>query len=285
MKYSYLDQGDERLLELADMPTGNGIAIAMRTTGYAHDSDEIVELAIVGLDGRALFERKVRPQNIEEWSASEASGGIAPADVAEQPELFQFEDEIIQLFEKADIVACAHLPFARALIEASWISLPAYEGFDVIEQFRLAHCSQDYPTEPASAVALDDITRYYGIPTLPEASSGGGLAAEARAVASCYKALVAEHCAKRDEKGQAYWDERDRRLAEEAAGDAQATEAMRLREKRLNQMNGLLWVAGALIFISLIIQLAQRGGDAGFMVVAGAVAVFCFIRAVVNFRK
>ena len=94
-----------------------------------------------------------------------------------------------------------------------------------------------------------------------------------------------EHIRERDGKGQAYWDERDRRLAEEAAKNASVDAVAQLREKRMNQMNGLLWVSGAIIFVSLIIQLYQRGGEPSFMIMAGAVAVFCLIRAVANFRK
>lgn len=283
MEYSFFDQGDERLLELADLPLENGIAVAMRTTGYALDEDEIVELAIVDLDGKELFNKRVRPQNIEQWNASEASGGISPDDVAEEPELYQFEDAIMEFFEKADIAVCAHLPFAQSLIEGSWVSLPDYEGFDLTEEFRLSHCTRDYPREPASAAALDDVASYYGI--VRNADAGSALVAEAACIAACYRALVREHIAKRDDKGAAHWEARDRRLAEEAAQDEQTNAVKRMREKRLNQMNGLLWVSGGLIFISLIIQLYQRGGDVGFMIMAGAVAVFCFIRAIASFRR
>ena len=280
MRYTFLDQGDERLLELAALPQENGRVIAMRTTGYAFSGDEIVELAISDLDGNNLFCKRVKPQNIEEWQPSEASGGISPADVTDEQELFQYEDEIIALFEDVDMVVCEHLAFVKALIESSWITLPDFEGFDLAEEFRLAHSTSDYPGQPATATSLADICAYYDIEL-----KNGSTADEAATVAACYRSLITEHIRERDAKGTAYWEDYERRLAEEAAKDEGANAVARLREHRLNQMNGLLWIAGAIIFTSLVIQLYQNGSDMGFMVIAGAVAVFCLIRGIANFRK
>ena len=300
MEYSFFNQSDERLLELADFPRENGIALAMRTTGYTPTEDEILEFVIVDLQGKELFSKRVKPQNIESWEPSEASGFIAPADVEDSPELYQFEEEVMELFEKADIVVFEHQAFEVALIESSWISLPPFTGFDLSEEFRLAHCTKDYPKESATAAALPDILEYYGVADAGGSAAMGGaadamgkaeeaslasLVEKAAQIATCYDAFVAEHIRERDGKGQAYWDERDRRLAEEAAKNATVDATARMREHRLNQMNGLLWVSGAIIFVSLIIQLHQRGGEPSFMIMAGAVAVFCLIRAVANFRK
>ena len=45
MEYARYNQNDERLLELAELPLENGIALAMRTTGYSLQDDEIIELS------------------------------------------------------------------------------------------------------------------------------------------------------------------------------------------------------------------------------------------------
>lgn len=290
MEYSFFDRGDEQLLETAELPREGGIAVAMRTTGYTPHVDEIVELAIMDFDGNELFRKRVKPQNIEEWEPSAASGGLAPADLEDEPELYQFEDEVIALFDKASIVVCEHLEFATALIESSWISLPAFQGFDLDEEFRLYHCAKDYPSEAAAAVALPDIARYYeselGSPDAQSAGDGAlDVAREASIVAGCYRSLVGECIRERDEKGAAYWEAREKRLADEASQDEQASAAARMREHRLNQMNGLLWIAGAIIFVSLVIQLQQRGADVGLMIVSGVVAGFCLARGIANFRK
>lgn len=282
MQYRFLDPGDEQLLEWSELPTegGKGIALAVRTTGYETDSDEVLELAIVDLAGEELFSRRVKPQNIEEWPAAGAAGGIAPADVEEAPELYQFEQEVSDLFENADLVVGQYLSFAEDAIESSWVTLPAFTGLDLVECFCACHCSADYPGTPATAAALDGIAAYYGLAVDPSTTLG-----TAQAVAACYRALVAEVAQARDGKGEDHWRRREERLAEEAAQNQTVDRAAALREKRMNQMNGLLWVAASLIFISLIIQLYQRGGDVGFMVICGAFAVFAAIRAIANFRK
>lgn len=279
MQYRFLDPGDERLLALSELPA-NGIALAMRTTGYDTDEDEVLELAIVDLQGEERFFRRVKPQNIEDWTVSDATGGITPADVAEAPELYQFEEEVSDLFENADTVVGQYLSFAEDAIEQSWITLPEFEGFDLIERFCECHCSADYPAAPASAAALDGIAGYYGLQV--DSSTTLGIA---RAVAACYHAFSAELAQARADKGDDYWRRRNERLAAESSQVRDADAVARIREKRLNQMNGLLWVAASLIFISLIIQVYQRGGDVGFMVVCGAFAVFAAVRAVANFRK
>ena len=212
--------------------------------------------------------------------------GQREKDVEDCSELYQFEDEIIALFEKANLVVAEHVPFVLSMIEASWVSLPTCTSIDLSERFRASHCALDYPGEPATAANLDGIAAYYGIgDASADEQPVKDLAAEAATVVACYRAFVAENAREREAKGEEYWRRRDERLAEEAARNATVDKAAAMREKRLNQMNGLLWVSGAIIFIALAIQLYQNGADVGLMVVCGAIAVFNIIRAVANFRK
>lgn len=280
MQYRFLDPGDERLIATSELPTEGGIAVALRTTGYDADEDEILELAIVDFAGNELFSQVVKPQNVEDWEHGDATGGIAPADVEGLPELYQSEQEISDLFENASIVVGQHMPFIENMFEQSWVTLPDFTGFDLLEEFRTSHCTADYRTEPAAIAALSGIAQYYGY----DADESTALST-AQAVATGYLAIVAEHAQEREAKGEAYWARRDEQLAEEKARDEGANRVAQLREKRFNQMNALLWVAGGLIFVSLIIQLVQREGDISLMVASGAAAIFCFIRAIINFRR
>lgn len=280
MEYRYLEQGDEALIAGSELPCEEGIALAVRTTGYEHERDEVVELAVCDLDGQALFSQKVKPQNVEVWQPGPASGGLAPADLSDAPELFQFEDEVSGLFEGARVVVACHLAFAEGAIEASWVSLPAFEHADLVELFCASHCAADYPGQQAATAALDGMAAYYGLPA-PDGTAAG----EAACAAACYRALVDEHKRVREGKGAAHWARYEEGKASERAEEERARAVRSKREHRMNQMNGLLWLAGALIFISLAIQLYQRGGDVGVMVIAGAIAVFAVIRAVANFRK
>lgn len=280
MQYRFFYPGDEKILEYADLPTQGVIALSLFTTGYDVDDDETIELSVVDLDGNELFSQRVHPQNKEGWDNLEASGGILPKDVQDAPELFQFEEELSDLFENASLVVADHVDFATNMIESSWVTLPAFEKLDLIECFLECHCTTDYTDRPAAAAALDGIAAYYNVGceesmTMPRA----------HCVAACYRAFVAECIEQRDGKGEAYWRRYQDRLAAEAAKNANVNAAARLREKRFNQMNGLLWVAAGLIFISLIIQLYQRGYDVGFMIVCGAFSVFAFWRAILSFRR
>ena len=280
MDYRFLDPSDEALIEMSERPLAGGIAVAVRTTGFEAGRDEVLELAIVDMDGNELFSKVVKPQNVSEWTASEATGGIAPTDVEDAPELYQFEEEISEIFEKADFVVAAHLPFAETVIESSWVTLPAFEGVDVIDLFLQSHSTADAPTEPATAASIEDVARYYGIE-----SAASTLVESARTAVACYRALVQEHGAERQAKGEDYWERYRQAKADEEARNRAGDEAMRKREQLLNRMNGMLWICGGLIFTSLIIQLYQRGGDMSLMVVFGIVAVFAFVRGVMNLLK
>jgi DNA polymerase III epsilon subunit-like protein len=280
MQYKFFSKDDDSLIEISELPTDKGIAVAVHTTGYELERSEIIELAICDLDGKELFLQRVKPQNVEEWQADEASGGIAPADVADAPELFQFEDEISGLFENAGTVVCQHLQFVQDVLESSWVTIPNVEGCDLVKLFCATHCTTDFPNEPATTAALPGIAAYYGLNNDTDTLTG-----EAALIAACYRALVAEHAAEREAKGTEYWQRYDDSKAGERAELERRQANVRMREHRLNQINGLLWIAGAIIFTSLAIQLYQRNGDMGVIVIAGAIAVFTLWRGIVNFRK
>ena len=280
MQYKFFSADDESLIEISELNCSDGIAVAVRTTGYEIGRDEVIELAVTDLDGTELFSQRAKPQNVDDWQAGDASGGLSPADVEEAPELFQFEDEIIGLFEKADVIVCQHLQFVKEVVESSWVSLPNVEGCDLVKLFCATHCTTDYPDEPAATAALPGIAAYYGLDY-----TAGTAVGEAALVAACYRALVAEHATAREEKGAEYWKRYDEQKAGERAELERAESATRMREHRLNQMNGLLWICGAMIFISIAIQLWQREGDMGLIVVALIVAVFTAVKGIINFRK
>ena len=277
MEYRFLSTSDEKLIETSELPLADGIAVALRSTGYSTDDDEALEVAIVDFDGNELFSHVVKPQNKEEWEASEATGGIAPSDVEEAPELYQFEEELSKLFEDASIVVGAHMPFITSMIESGWVTLPSFEGFDIVERFLESHSSADYPNEPAVAATPEGIAAYYGLP-----AETPTLVDAARQAASCYKAIVREHAEQREAKGAAYWERYEQRKYEESAEQRARDEVIAKRERNINRINGVLWLCGGMIFTSIIIQMYQAGGDMSIMVVCGIAAVFCYIRAVMN---
>ena len=273
IEYQFLDRDDETLIATSELPVEDGIAVAVRTTGYEVGTDEIVELSIVDFSGNELLAQVVKPQNIEEWSDVEASGGITPADVADAPELFQFEDEIRELFEKASVVVGQHIGFIREMVEASWVALPDFREYDLMGEFCASHSATDYPDQPAAVATLAGIAGYYGI-----AYEKATTTDTARTVAASYLKLVEEHARVRIDKGPEYWQRYDERLEESRRADAQAQAVQRNQEARTMGINGLLWLCAAAIFSNLAVQLHLRGVDFGFVAVAAFAAVFFAIR-------
>lgn len=272
---------DEDLLEGAGRPLAGGVAIALFTTGYDIEKDEAVSLSVVGVQGDVLFSKTVKPHNLESWDACKASGGLGMADVDEAPALYELEDELGDVLDGAAFIVSEHFEFMRTMLDRSWIALPAGKSeVDLGEAFRLSHGTDAYPDEPATVATLESICAYYGIEC--DRSSTDGVA---QTTMRCYRALVEEFEAQRAAKGEEYWQAREQRLAEEAAVAGSASTVEQIRERRMVQMNALLWVAAGIIFTSLVIQLYQRGGDVGFMVVAGAAAVFAYVRAVINWNR
>lgn len=280
MQYRFFSADDESLIKISEQNCTDGIAVAVRTTGYEPEKSEVIELGITDLHGTELFSQRVKPQNDVEWQPGDASGGLSPADVEDAPELYQFEEEISDLFEHAATVVCQHLQFAEDAVESSWVTLPKFDGHDLVKLFCETHSAADYPNEPAATAALSGIASYYGLDYTASTA-----VEEAALVAACYRALVEEHAREREAKGADYWRRYDESKAGERAETERRQAVVRMREHRLNQMNGLLWIAGAIIFISLAIQLSQRGADMGVIIIAGAIAVFALARGVVNFRK
>lgn len=277
IEYQFLDRDDETLIETSELPVEEGIAVAIRTTGYEIGEDEIVELAIVGLDGSDLFSERVKPQNIDEWSDKTASGAIMPADVAEAPELYQFEDEIRELFENASIVVGLHMDFIGEMIEASWVALPDYESFDLLSQFCASHSAADYPSQPAAVASLEGIAGYYGLPDEEDS-----LIATAQTVATCYRKLIGEHAQVRIDKGAEYWERYRQRVEEAERNDASLQAAKRNQEVRALRINAVLWLCAAAIFSNLAMQLHLRSFDFGIVAIAAAAAVFFAIRWILS---
>lgn len=275
MEYQFLDQDDARLLELCELPTEGGVAVALRTTGYDGEDDEVVEIAICDLQGKALFHQRVRPQNVEQWAPGDASGGLAPADVADAPELYQFEEEISRIVEEAPFVVALHGDFTRDMIEGSWVTLPPHESLDLSEQFQATHGTAEHPTEPAVACSLPGIAAYYGM-ELPAGADGraADLAAEAAAVARCYAAYVEELRQQRDAKGAAHWEAYERRLEEAARNDAREQQKERIQAVKNLRINALLWLCAAAIFYNLGVQMGVRGMDGSLVAIVIAAAVF-----------
>ena len=280
MDYRFLDMNDEELLEGASRPLVGGVSLGLLTTGYDIEQDEVLSISVVDMQGTALFSKTVKPHNIDTWEAGAASGGIGPSDVEEAPALYELEDELSAVLENVEFIVTEHFDFVKAMLDRSWIALPKCTEVDLVELFRLSHGTADYPDEPATVATTEAVCAYYDV-TLDASNADE----KARSLMKCYRCIVEEFESHRAAKGEEYWKERERRRAEEAAARGGAMTVEQMRERRYTQMNALLWVAGGIIFTSLVIQLYQRGADIGLMIIAGAAAAFAFFRAIANWPR
>lgn len=279
IEYRFLERGAEELIAASELPVEDGIAVAVRTTGYEAGKDEVVQLSIVDFGGDVLFERLLKPQNVDDWSDGVASGGITPADVAECPELYQFEDEVAELFEGASIVVGEHVRFIHEAIETSWVTLHDARELDLVERFCASHCTADYPDQPAAVASLQGIAAYYGLPC--DESSTTGIA---RTVAACYLKLVEEAATERLAKTPAYWEEYERGIDEARRSDARSQEEQRVASLKTARINALLWLCAAAVFGNLAVQLYIRGVDFGFVAVTVAAAAYFIVRWIMSLR-
>lgn len=273
MEYRFLDPGPQQLIARSEMPEDGVVAVAVRTTGFDLERDEVVELALCDGRGALLFHQQVKPQNIEEWQPGRASGGLEPTDVADAPELYQFEDEISQIFASATTVVALHGAFAKEAIEGSWVTLPPSEIFDVTEHFCASHDTVSHGGEPAAAATLEGISAYYGLGPAPST-----VVDEAARLAAIYKAYVLEHSRQRAEKTDEYWNAYFDLLRDQERKDGAALERERVQALKNARVNALLWLCAAAVFGNLAVQMAVRGGDASLVVMVVAVAVFFVYR-------
>ena len=273
IEYRFLDRDDDVLVDTSELPVEEGIAVAIHSTGYEVGVDEVVQISIVDFQGKELFSQVVKPQNIEDWNDATASGGIMPADVENAPELYQFEEEISELFENASIVVGQHVSFIHDIIEGSWVTLPKCKEYDLTGEFCASHFDVEYPGQPAAVVALPGIADYYGI-----ACDETDTTSIARTVAACYIALVKEHAQVRLDKGEDHWEAYRQRKEEERKNDTRAQQAERMKEIKTLRTNAILWLCAFTIFGYLAVQLYIRGADTGFVVIAAAAFVYVTAR-------
>lgn len=268
----YYSKGDE-LLYGSKLPHEAGIAVALRTTGFNASDDEVLSLAIVDFDGNVLFDKKLKPQDIDTWEPSEASGGLGPADVSEAPELFQFEDELIEIFKSCSCVVSLHDAFTSAMMESSWVSLPDYQGYDLSELFCSSHCDADYESAPIAAVSLQGIADYYELP-----QGAGTLVDEARIIAAGYLSNAREYEEALENIGEK--DDETYRKAKEAQqlDVARQRENERIENLRVARINAVMWLCAAMLFGNVAAQMYVRNFEVVYVVAAALATAFFIAR-------
>lgn len=80
------------------------LVLDTESTGLDPSCDEVLEIAIVDLDGQVLLESLVQPVHTESWPAAEAIHGITPRMVATAPRLIDLRPRIEALVKGKDVI-------------------------------------------------------------------------------------------------------------------------------------------------------------------------------------
>ena len=85
-------------------PTNLKLVFDLETTGLNFVEDEILEAAIMTVDGEVLFESRFKPAYTKEWPGAQRVNGISPEDVEDAPGIIDKIGEMAALLQNAETV-------------------------------------------------------------------------------------------------------------------------------------------------------------------------------------
>lgn len=186
------------------------IVIDTETTGLKpYDTDEILSLTVLDLDGNVLFDELVRPEHRKRWPKAQEVNGITWAMVKDKQPLTAYREQLQEIWRNASLVVGYNVEFDTSFIHAGLPGLPRVVSFDVMREFASVHGKWDDYHEDYRWVKLTQCAKHYGIKVSNAHSSLG----DTEMTRLCYLALLndEEYVAKR--KGR----EKYEREAAEAA--------------------------------------------------------------------
>lgn len=92
------------------------------TTGVEKD-DEILQLSIVDLSGRIIFDRLIRPLRHSTWESAQEIHGIDPSQVKNIPDLSKYHHELNAIFSQATFIGAYNFPFDYRMLAQSGYDL------------------------------------------------------------------------------------------------------------------------------------------------------------------
>ncbi|MDR2162672.1 MAG: 3'-5' exonuclease [Clostridiales Family XIII bacterium] len=169
----------------------NVIAFDTETTGFScalsGGSDEMLQLAIVDEDGRALFNEMFCPAVKRSWPWAEAVHGISPRMVRGLAPFENYRETVQGLIDEADLLIAYNFDFDARFLRSVGISFSGKRHFDVMKEFARLH-GVPGRTGRRSYVKLERCAAYYGY-----AIEGAHDAeADAKATMYCFRELGRE---------------------------------------------------------------------------------------------
>lgn len=135
-----------------------GISFDVETTGLSNESDEILQLSIVDLDGNTLLNTYVKP-----WEEAEAIHGITPDMVENASYPHELIPVVKGIFKSAKLLVGYNIAFDLGML-SQWGITPDenHRQVDVMEEYARLHSYWDEHYQNWKWKKLTEAAAYYG---------------------------------------------------------------------------------------------------------------------------
>lgn len=220
-----------RLRVTANSPVEGVVVIDTETTGLEPGKDEVLQIAIVDLDGNELFYSLIRPLERKRWPKATEVHGITWKDVKDKPTIYDVGNEVSEILENASLIVGYNVDFDMDMLMENGLPSVSTDRYDLMEEYaqaygkwsdrkcgylwcKLEQCAGHFKYEFSAHNALED----------------------AKATAHCYR-MFREECAKmipeaerREQEQRRQEEQRKKEAAERRAADEAAAESTRRKK-------------------------------------------------------
>lgn len=164
------------------------IVLDVETTGLKpNDTDEILSLTIVDLEGTVLFNELVRPEKRKRWPNAQGIHGITPAMVKDKKPLAAYREQLQELWKRIDLVVGYNIEFDSDFLYSSSLALSPYvKEFDVMKEFAPIWGKWDDYHGDYRWAKLAQCAKYYKVKGFEAHTSLG----DTEATRQCFLALI-----------------------------------------------------------------------------------------------
>ncbi len=165
-----------------------GIVLDLETTGLDPSRDEILQVAIIDLDGKVLLNSYVQPLVATAWPAAQEVNHIDPSMVAEAPHITELLPEIQGILNGVDLIVGYNVGFDLSFLAA--IELDWNAGhYDVMAAFAPIYGEWSDYFGDWKWKKLTVCARYYDYDWSGGPSGAHNALSDCYATLHCYKAM------------------------------------------------------------------------------------------------
>lgn len=171
---------------IESIPTAPVIVLDTETTGLL-GSHEVIDLAIVDLNGNILFNARFRPVRHKFWPKASAVNGIYWDDVSDEYPFSVYRKIVQKIINAADKVIGYNISFDAHMLRNEGITIPG-ECVDIMEPFAEIYGEWNDYFQNYKWQKLTTCAHYYGY-QWDEKKDAHGALADALATLYCYQQM------------------------------------------------------------------------------------------------